>query len=256
VAYDFNGSNQYLELSFTAGRFPTIERTGSQEFTAHIWMQQDAGGGDCFSLCQSTSASDYCRIFHNVADSKVLTWQRPEFDVANSWSTATPTLGTWVAAGITIGSNGVNACAFQQYVNGVADATQGKLVDVNQGDFDRLDVGRLGDSSPSNYCDGRVAEVAVWTRILTPGEFKALAAGYSPLFFAEGLVHYFPLVRDLRCLVSGESLTAYNAPAVAVHPRMIYPSGLRVPGVAAAAAPGGVSIPALYYLLKRRTNNA
>ncbi len=61
---------------------------------------------------------------------------------------------------------------------------------------DRTSIGRYGDSTPSNYYDGRIAEAAIWNVALTDNEVQMLAQGVSPLFVrTASLVSYWPIGR-------------------------------------------------------------
>ncbi len=44
--------------------------------------------------------------------------------------------------------------------------------------------------------EGKLGERAEWNRRLTDNEMKALAAGYSPQFFPDGLIYYRPPLRE------------------------------------------------------------
>lgn len=54
-------------------------------------------------------------------------------------------------------------------------------------------VGAYPNNETGTEFDGKVAECAVWNRVLSSAEKDALAKGYSPLFFPRGLVFYLPL---------------------------------------------------------------
>ena len=107
-----------------------------------------------------------------------------------------------------------------------------------------------------NYDDARnfggyLAEVGMWSRVLSADERAALAAGYSPLFFPIGLRHYAPLIRDPVDRVTGAAGTL-DGTAVVDHPRIIYPAGVQ--HIFAATAAGGVPIGAIadhYYRTRR-----
>ena len=70
--------------------------------------------------------------------------------------------------------------------------------------------------------DGKIAEVAMWNRVLSAGERLALGNGYSPLFMPNNLDFYAPLVRNEDDIM-GKAGTNSGA-AVAVHPRIFYPT--------------------------------
>ena len=93
--------------------------------------------------------------------------------------------------------------------------------------LDRISIARRGDSSPSNYFSGGVAEVGLWNVALSDAEVATLAQGFSPLFIQpDNLVGYWRLIRDDdNDLVGGYDLSALNTPTVATHPpKIIYPS--------------------------------
>jgi hypothetical protein len=89
---------------------------------------------------------------------------------------------------------------------------------------------------------GYLAEAAVWSNALGDGAIAALARGYSPLYFQDGLRFYCPLhirKNPEKDLVNGLSLTHNNTPINHPHPRVIYPSGHPSGRFGAAAAPAG-----------------
>jgi len=110
---------------------------------------------------------------------------------------------------------------------------------------DATAIGRNSDSTPGQYWSGYVAEAGIWNVALTDAEVASLAAGYSPLFVRpQSLVAYWPLIRDEdQDRVGGYDMTAYNTPAVAAHPAIIYPAQVYQSFSAAGAPPAGPSIP-------------
>ena len=122
---------------------------------------------------------------------------------------------------------------------------QGTDDDINALIYTRPETTIIGakkvDIGASDYFNGAIAEVALWGNI-TPsaGMRAALAAGYSPQFFPDGLEMYIPLIRDEdRDKVTGGAWTAYNTPGIAAHPPMIYPAPQYIPTPASAAPPAG-----------------
>lgn len=119
---------------------------------------------------------------------------------------------------------------------------------------DRVSIGRLGDSSPSNYISGRIAEAAIWTAALTDAEVASLAAGFSPLLVRpQSLVAYWPLIRDEdQDRVGGYDLTAYNTPSIAAHPPIIYPAPPIFVAAPTAGAPANAMPQASHHYQTRR----
>ena len=65
------------------------------------------------------------------------------------------------------------------YVNGSSVGSSSNA--VVPGAIDRLAVGRKITSSPGDYHDGKIGEVAVWNSALSAGQITALAGGGSPM---------------------------------------------------------------------------
>ncbi len=105
-----------------------------------------------------------------------------------------------------------------------------------------LTIGAYDDGS-TEYWLGRIAELAIWNRLLTAAEAEILGDGFSPLFIPNGLVYYTPLIRNVSDLKSGNSGTITNA-LVTPHPRIIYPANYNIAPFTAAAA--GNTYPGYY----------
>lgn len=88
-------------------------------------------------------------------------------------------------------------------------------------DTTALRIGAYSDGS-GEYWDGKIAEFAIWNRILTAGEASILGDGFSPLFIPNGLVFYAPLIRSTPDFIGGGTGTVTNA-VVFNHPKIIYP---------------------------------
>ena len=162
--------------------------------------------------------------------------------VAGSPSYAASTTGytanTWFhAAGVVSASN-----ARAAYINGGSkgtDATEEDPLLV----LDRTSIGRLGDSTPSQYFSGSIAEVAVWDIALTDNEIIVLSKGFSPLFVRpQNLVAYWPLIGNYSPetdIVGANNLTLTGTVVKANHPRIIYPSSPQIRRFTTAAAAAG-----------------
>ena len=63
--------------------------------------------------------------------------------------------------------------------------------------LDRIGIGRNEDSSPGQYFDGKLGEIAIYNDALTSGEISSLAGGAAPSAVNAGnLVAYWPLYDD------------------------------------------------------------
>ncbi len=120
---------------------------------------------------------------------------------------------------------------------------KGTTVDShNPTGYNRTQIGRRGDATPSGYMSGRIAEVAVWDVELTDDEAVSLSKGISPLLIRpESLVSYRPLYGRGNTeieLISGNNQIARNGPTAAEHPPIygIRSPFIGVPSAAVAAA--------------------
>ena len=95
---------------------------------------------------------------------------------------------------------------------------------------DELFIGR-GLLVSDYYFSGRIAEVALWSTILTVGEMEALAAGTSPLSIRpSNLAFYAPLIGNTTDVISGQTLSASGSPtADPDHPPVMRPSNQHTP---------------------------
>lgn len=107
--------------------------------------------------------------------------------------------------------------------------------------LDAINIGRHGDSTPSNYADASICECAIWNVALTNAEVAMLATGLSPLQVRPAsLVFYAPLIRDEdRDIVQGRILSAGGTPTIDTHARVFYPKHTGIISGAAAAPPVG-----------------
>ena len=109
------------------------------------------------------------------------------------------------------------------FEDGVSTATGS---DTDAIDYGQSALTRIGQSSggADGDFDGRIFEVGIWGRVLSDAEISALAKGYSPAFFPNGLLLYLPLVRDVYDALGGKAVTD-NGTTFFDHPRgIIYPT--------------------------------
>jgi hypothetical protein len=116
------------------------------------------------------------------------------------------------------------------YLNGGGKTSGGTNVYENA--LDTFEIGGFSGDSSQSTCfsplNGRVAEVGVWSVVLTDDEFAALGRGVSPLLIRPGaLLHYFPLYgqADLTSRQgAGSTMTIKGTMAAAEHvPTIIMP---------------------------------
>lgn len=109
------------------------------------------------------------------------------------------------------------------FLDGVGSGTPDTTERIPSG-INAVDVGRVGDSSPTHYFSGYIAECGLWNVALTDVEMAILALGCSPLFIRpQSLVAYWPLTREINDKVGGYTLTATGTTVEPVQPRIFYP---------------------------------
>lgn len=116
---------------------------------------------------------------------------------------------------------------------------------------DRINIGRRGDSTPTNYFSGDLAEAAVWNVALSAGDVALLAKAVSPfLVRPEALVFYCPIVGNYSPEIDqlgGLDMTVTGATKSA-HPRVFYPSIMYAGIQAGPPAAGGPPVGSLRLL--------
>lgn len=214
-------SSQYLEVDS-----PPVT---AAPFTVAAWVWTDEGSNDkvVAFIGDKDSASQYWYLAVDASE-RVL-WEANATTAARARSGVVFGLSQWNHL------VGVERSATDRevYYNGASQATN--ATSKSPSGADRVSIGRSGTSSPGIYWDDHMAEVAVWNVALNTDEITALSKGVSPLLIRPtSLVFYLPLVRDAdKDIKGGLSLTAFNTPTVADHPRVFNPAGLRVGQVVA-----------------------
>ena len=157
-AYDFNGNLAYLQSG--AQSF-----TGNSNYTISAWIKTDV-------------ADTYQVIFSNGIESpeaglkfKINSNNTIGVDLANvvgTTSTSTVSTGTWYFVTLTKSEN-----TYQIYINGSADGSAGTITSSNISAIGTQRIGR-DVSSGTDYFNGLLDEVGVWSRALTSQEVSDL----------------------------------------------------------------------------------
>lgn len=157
--------------------------------------------------------------------------------------------GTWAHVGMTIDGSNIRA-----WMNGTNEGTTAAGSSYT-GYSDPLfalcrDVDALGDGETDRErFDGSIAEVGVWSEVLTAAEMLALARGMSPqLIRPSALEVYLPLVRNTENRVRYDVGTVTGTTVVA-HPRVINPSRRKISVPTAAA---GDAVPQVWAQYRAR----
>lgn len=226
MARDFDGANDHID--FVAST--TIENATTLAFSG--WVYQDNITKD-HAVFDFTAAGVGVQLYFDDVGSasgrtdtfKVTIDETGADSAGGEWSTGAGTQNAWqhIFLGMECGS--ATGCQF--WVNGVEDALSPLTMATVSDLGNSTTVIRFGESQGATRDrNGKLAELAFWTRIPTDDEIKALAKGFSPLHFPTGLKFYAPLIGQASPepdLMLGNQGTVTGAVAFS-HPRMIYPS--------------------------------
>lgn len=217
MAYDFNGTNAYID-------FRTASPTLGPSYSIGCWFNADVNNAaqGLVSL-QNQSAG---RNAHLAIDANGAVAARPRSSQTGDAATSTTiSTGTWNhgLATFTVNGAGTGTASRTAYLNGGGSGTSSAEVTLMDG-LSILNIGSrmTGSASRSEYFNGRIAEVAVWSAALTADDALALATGVSPrLVRPDKLWFYAPLIRDRVDLRQGIASTTGGSPTVDIHPRRI-----------------------------------
>jgi len=83
------------------------------------------------------------------------------------------------------------------YTNGWSLVTGATNIAGSMASLNSTDIGYRNNSTPQQYFDGQLAHVAIWNVELTPGEVRALAQGWLPIYVRPtALLAYYPLAGE------------------------------------------------------------
>jgi hypothetical protein len=207
-----NTTTTGTSLTFAAWTYRTGDGGGS---LGRIFDQETTGGGggnmNLYNDNDGVGSAEYAFVVKFSG-------------LSTLWSISPPTANAWHHICVTYDGSAVANDPII-YLDGVA---QTLLSDVNA-------VAGTLDTSTKAYCIGNrnygtdrnwagdICEAAIWERILTADEARALGKGFSPLNFPRSLAMYTDLVQNINDRKNNAALTV-SGTVVAVHPRIIYPS--------------------------------
>ena len=208
MAYEFNGSNQYLSI----GSAPAT----TLPITMACWFNSDSTTVNQRLVGVYSGSTNYYDLGIRGADA-----DDPVAAVVNGAGTAE----------ITRTTSGYSANAWH-HAAAVFTSTTSRTAYIDAGSS-ATGTTNIALGGPPNtaqiglfianiqYMDGRIAEVGIWSAALTQPEIASLAKGMTcDKVRPQSLVFYAPLVRNLQDVKGGLTIINSNTATVATHPRV------------------------------------
>jgi hypothetical protein len=209
MAYDFNGTNQYL----TVGSCPVSD----VPITIATWYNGDTTPSTAmpFIVVSSSASNDRINLVRGAgANDVVATYIDEGVAVATSTAIGGYSTGSWKHVCGVFSSNSSRTV----YSDGVA-ASENITSLAALSSFDRIAIG--SNHVASLFHDGKLAEVGIWNVALTAAEIASLAKGMTcDKVRPQSLAFYAPLVRNLQDVRGGLTITNNNTATVANHTRV------------------------------------
>jgi hypothetical protein len=206
MAYDFNGTNHYLEVATAVANRPC---------TMAAWGYLDTTSGVAKDIVSVSSKNTLSVLRLNVNSG--------QYRIADQGNVNAVANGATVSAGSWNHYAGVFASGSSRtaYTNGTAGTENTTSVAAITPTVTSIGAWFEGTSSPIQFFDGRIAEVGIWNAALTAAEVASLAKGMTcDKVRPQSLVFYAPLVRDLIDQKGGLTITNNNGATVSTHPRV------------------------------------
>jgi hypothetical protein len=205
MAYDFNGTTQFLEVGSAVVNRPC---------TMSVWAYLD----------NVTLPRDLVSVSSKTALAVLrLNVNGTQFRIADQGNVNAVENGGTVSANVWNHYAGVFASGSSRtaYTNGVAGAENTTTVAAITPTFTNIGAFYAGTATAIQLMDGLIAEVGIWNVALTAAEIASLAKGMAcDKVRPQSLVFYAPLARDLIDVRGGLVITNNNTATVANHTRI------------------------------------
>lgn len=209
MAYNFNGSNQYLTVASAPATAAPI--------TIAAWFRKSgtATKNGIFLLNAFTgNVNDNTAFgFYFGASSSVRGYIQSSSTVfADFAATGSYTTNSWGHACVVFATSTSRTI----YRNGENSATS--TSSISPANIARLEIASFNNSS---HFDGQFAEIGIWNAALTANEVVSLSKGFAcNRVRPQSLIFYLPLIRTMQDLAKGVSVTNNNTATVADHSRV------------------------------------
>lgn len=214
MARSFTPTDRIVTSGASIERFPT----GTYPFTYACWFRaHSAHTARVFGTCVPAQ-SNVNHVTHNITNGSLVRFTIKDSVATHyyaSWPVYTPNQWCHVAA---VCPTNLTRTVYRD----------GQYPVVSPGakspSWSAVCYGHIGDSTPSSFFDGDVAECAIWNAALDAGEIWALWRGAAPSMIRPGkLVYYQDLINGMpHPGVSGDGHNITGT-AIVPHLRQYYP---------------------------------
>lgn len=179
------GSTDNDLITTAYSNFPTL-------LSVHVWTYRNGEGESNFGRMLDMNATQFA-LLNSVPDAA--NTYSLYFNAANSgaYRWTRPAATTWAAIGFSVdmSSNDNDPIVYQ-------GGSSVSLTEAVAPNYSAVTAGtwRIGNRAALDRCwNGDIAEVAIWSKILTPQQFSDLAGGANPLSIeAANLEEYIPML--------------------------------------------------------------
>lgn len=209
MAYDFNGTNQYLTVASAPATVAPL--------TIAAWFRKSgtAVKNGIFLLNAFTGNAEQNTTFgfYFGASTTVRGYiQNSSTVTADFAATGSYTTNSWGHACVVFATSTSRTI----YRNGGNSATN--TTSITPANIARFEIASFNNSG---HFDGQFAEVGIWNTNLNANEVASLSNGFTcDKVRPQSLVFYAPLVRNLQDVKGGLTITNNNTATVADHPRV------------------------------------
>ena len=215
MAYDFNGTNQFLSMATTP--------VSGNPLTLACWFNSTNTTGLQALICVNAASTADRYVLYARGDVAGDPVRMQSVNNTGGVGSATTTTGyssgVWTHACGVVSSNTSRTA----YINGGSSGTDSTTVSPSQIPVQASIGNQRFNLFPAgvSFATGLIAEVGIWNAALTAAEIASLAKGMTcDKVRPQNLVFYAPLVRDLVDQKGGLTITNNNGATVATHPRV------------------------------------
>ena len=212
MAYEFNGTNQYLSTGFSPP-------SGASERTVSCFFNSDSYGDRkiIFSGAPVIGGAAFAFSLEEISSAPFILFRHTNGNIRYS----AQGLSQWQHFAVVVPNGATTTDDVIVYSNG---AQQSGVRNAGSNQTLNTSVSNLfigSNNFGGTLFDGRIAELGVWNVALTAAEIASLAKGMAcDKVRPQSLSFYALLARDLIDVRGGTTITNNNTATVANHPRI------------------------------------